>query len=397
MRVLNIINSMDPATGGPCQGIRNMIPELNKYGIVSEVLCLDAANAPFLTNEHFTVHALGSSRGFWKYHPSLYSWLISNLVHYDVILVRGLWLYHSFALTMAIQSLKRKKAESLPKVYVVPHGMLDPWFQRAEGRKWKALRNLVYWHLIEKKVVNSADGLLFTCASELLLARQTFSGYKPKSELNIGYGIQEPPAYDERMLQLLHEKVPAPYTNRYLLFLGRLHEKKGIDLLLEAYRQLLRDSVDLPVLVIAGPGLNTPYGDKIRSVVDEDSNLRERVIFTGMLTGVLKWSAIYHAGAFVLPSHQENFGIAVVEALACGKPVLITNQINIYTEIEKGEAGLVAPDTLAGVITMLRAWMQLPEVEKKQLSQKAKDLYRKEFTVESAAQKMIQMLRLKHL
>lgn len=388
---------MDPATGGPCQGIRNMVPELNKYGIESEVVCLDPCNAPFLKDDLFTVHALGASRGYWKYHPTLYSWLISNMLHYDVILVRGLWLFHSFAVTKALLHLKRRKVKQLPRVYVVPHGMLDPWFQRAQGRKWKSLRNIVYWHLIEKGVVKNADGLLFTCASELLLARNTFSGYKPKVELNIGYGIQEPPAHEERMLQLLHEKVPESITNRYLLFLGRLHEKKGIDVLLEAYRQLLRDGVDLPVLVIAGPGLNTLYGDKIRSVVDEDSNLREKVIFTGMLTGVLKWSAIYHAAAFVLPSHQENFGIAVVEALACGKPVLITNQINIYSEIQKGEAGLVVPDTLTGVVTMLRTWIQLPEVEKMQLSQNAKDLYRKEFTVESAAQKMIQMLRLKHL
>jgi glycosyltransferase involved in cell wall biosynthesis len=387
---------MDPVTGGPCQGIRNMVPELNKYGIESEVVCLDPCNAPFLKDDLFTVHALGSSRGYWKYHPTLYSWLISNMLHYDVILVRGLWLFHSFAVTKALLHLKRRKVKQLPRVYVVPHGMLDPWFQRAQGRKWKSLRNIVYWHLIEKRVVENADGLLFTCASELLLARNTFSGYKPKVELNIGYGIQEPPAHEERMLQLLHEKVPESITNRYLLFLGRLHEKKGIDVLLEAYRQLLRDGVDLPVLVIAGPGLNTLYGDKIRSVVDEDSNLREKVIFTGMLTGVLKWSAIYHAAAFVLPSHQENFGIAVVEALACGKPVLITNQINIYSDIQKAKAGFVVPDTLTGVVTMLRTWIQLPEVEKMQLSQNAKDLYRKEFTVESAAQKMIQMLRLKH-
>jgi glycosyltransferase involved in cell wall biosynthesis len=388
---------MDPVTGGPCQGIRNMVPELNKYGIESEVVCLDPCNAPFLKDDLFTVHALGSSRGYWKYHPTLYSWLISNMLHYDVILVRGLWLFHSFAVTQALLHLKRRKVKQLPRVYVVPHGMLDPWFQRAQGRKWKSLRNIVYWHLIEKRVVENADGLLFTCASELLLARNTFSGYKPKVELNIGYGIQEPPAHEERMLQLLHEKVPESITNRYLLFLGRLHEKKGIDVLLEAYRQLLRDGVDLPVLVIAGPGLNTLYGDKIRSVVDEDSNLREKVIFTGMLTGVLKWSAIYHAAAFVLPSHQENFGIAVVEALACGKPVLITNQINIYSDIQKAKAGFVVPDTLTGVVTMLRTWIQLPEVEKMQLSQNAKDLYRKEFTVESAALKMIQMLRLKHL
>ena len=74
--------------------------------------------------------------------------------------------------------------------------MLDPYFQTTKERKWKSIRNYIYWYLIEKKVIGEADGLLFTCEEEMRLASLTFKQYHPKSTFNVGYGINEPPMFN---------------------------------------------------------------------------------------------------------------------------------------------------------------------------------------------------------
>src|SRR5205807_1194939 len=109
-------------------------------------------------------------------------------------------------------------------------------------------------------------------------------------------------------------------------------------------------------LVIAGPSADEEYRRHLQSLAGEN---KAATLFTGMLTGDLKWGALHAAEAFVLPSHQENFGIAVAEALGCGVPVLITNKINIWREIQASEAGLVSNDDRAGTIALLERWLAL--------------------------------------
>lgn len=385
---------MNPATGGPCEGIRNLIPELMVYGVISDVVCLDNPDEDFLKSDSFKIYALGRSRTVWKYHPQLLQWLLIYLSKYDIVIIRGLWLYHSYAVYKAMQILKKKKIASLPRVYVMPHGMLDPWFQKVGSRKLKALRNLFYWHLIEKNIINKSQGVLFTCFAELELARQTFSDYKPQQEINIGYGIHRPPQYNDQMYQAFIKKCPIVMNDSFLLFLGRIDEKKGIDLLIESYDLLLSEGCSLPKLVIAGPGRDTRYGDKIIKSVQNSSQLVKYIFFTGMLTGDAKWGAYYNCDAFILPSHQENFGIAVVEAMGCGKAVLISNQINIFQDIEEAGAGLVNSDSEAGVLSLIQSWIEMTTDKKNEISHRAKKLFETRFNISSAARQMIEKLEL---
>jgi glycosyltransferase involved in cell wall biosynthesis len=378
---------MNPSTGGPCQGIRNSIPELEKLGMQNEVVCLDSAQSDYIAKDAFTIHALGQAKGPWAYSEALLPWLLQHISSYDIVIVHGLWQYHGYAVRKAISQL-RKRNMVLPKVYVMPHGMLDPYFQKAEGRKLKALRNIVYWKLIESKLVNQADGILFTCEAELLLAREPFKPYLPKKELNIGYGIQAPPVYNDRMNEAFTKLCPVVKDQPYLLFLSRIHEKKGVDLLVKAYLHLQHQGMDLPHLVIAGPGLDTDFGMHVAEIA-KDSNT---IHFPGMLTGAAKWGAFYGCDAFVLPSHQENFGIAVAEALACAKPVLISNQVNIWREIHHGNAGLVSDDTEAGTMQLLENWLKLSIVEQKQMGENANAAYMQYYAVEKAAQQMKDIL-----
>ena len=145
----------------------------------------------------------------------------------------------------------------------------------------------------------------------------------------------------------------------------------------------------LPDLVIAGPNMESSYGKKIQKMVASDTDIANCIHFTGMLTGNAKWGAIYGSEAFVLPSHQENFGIAVVEAMACRKPVLISNQVNIWREIEDGGGGLIGADTLDGVVRILKTWLNLSAVEKDLMGMKAYDVYKDKFMVENAAKNII--------
>ncbi|WP_020213529.1 glycosyltransferase [Flavobacterium rivuli] len=376
---------MNPEGGGPCQGIRNSIPALQKLGVTNEVVSFDDPGADFLKHDSFKIHAIGQPKGPWLHQPELIPWLLENLPHYDAAIIHGLWLYHGYAVNKAMKALSGKNIR-LPKVYVMPHGMLDPYFQKAPGRKLKALRNVLYWKFIESKVINNADGVLFTCQEELLLARQTFSPYRPKKELNVGYGIQAPPAYTTAMDDAFKAACPQ-LSGSYILFLSRIHDKKGVDILINAYIALNKDN-KLPTLVIAGPGLDTPYGKEMAELAQGNT-----IIFAGMLTGNAKWGAFYGSEAFILPSHQENFGIAVVEAMACAKAVIISNQVNIWREIKEGNGGIVEDDTQQGANKMLKQWLNMSNEQKIEMGLNAQKIYETKFSSEKAAVQLLNRIK----
>ena len=435
---------MDPAQGGLSQAIRSSATELGKLGIFTEVVSCDSPEVSWLGHDAFPIHALGPRKYGSAYTPRLGPWLQENLSRFEAVIVDGLWLWPSTCAVRAVlrerrrrkaigerqevgggpveyashstgqgggtkrpvaqwsvlRSSRAKGAESLkPKrstlnlkqlrCFVMPHGMLDPWFQRDKSRRVKAVRNWFYWWLVERSVVNSADALLFTCLQELELARTTFGGYRPKKEIIVGLGVEEPPAFELEMRKAFAQRCPGLNERPYLLFMSRIHAKKNIAALVRAYarvrsevtsdeirglaRQPLGNKVTVelfPDLVVAGPGWESDYGRKVRGLIDAaNSNFAQSsstldlklktshsapIHAVGMLSGAEKWGALYGCEAFVLPSHQENFGIAVVEALACGKPVLISDQVNIWREILEDDAGLVEADTEEGVVKLLR-------------------------------------------
>jgi glycosyltransferase involved in cell wall biosynthesis len=400
MRILHVIADLDPEKGGVCQALRTMITSLGKSNIQNEVVSMVSVDAHFLKNDTFPIHAMGEGIGPWCYNPRLVPWLLNNFSRFDVLIIHGLWLFQGYAVKKAMRIYKKKKItdtdanKAFPELFVMPHGMLDPYFQRAAGRKMKSLRNWLYWKMIEGQLCNNADGILFTCEAERLLAREPFRPYHPRKESVIGLSVEEPIPHTDFVSDAFTDKHPAAGTG-YLLYLGRIHEKKGVDLLIigyefitEKYKEL---NIRIPKLVIAGPGLESAYGQKIRKLVADRPQIGERVIFPGMLTGNAKWGAIYGCEAFVLNSHQENFGISVVEAMACCKPVLISNQVNIWKEIENEKAGLVNQDNLIGTIELLDRWIKMPFEEKQQMGERARNCYEKYFSLKPAA------LRLKNI
>jgi glycosyltransferase involved in cell wall biosynthesis len=312
------------------------------------------------------------------------------------VVVHGMWQWPGICTVLALASGRKPKqfedpplATRHPPLFLMPHGMLDPWFQRDRSRRVKAVRNWFYWWLVERRVVNGASGVLFTCKEELRLARQTFGGYCPRREYDIGYGVPEPPVFSEKMRAAFSAKVPGLEGKPYLLFLGRIHPKKSVDLLVRAYSEILKTEklkTGFPDLVIAGPGWDSEYGLKIRRIIEGQRSIHA----VGMLEGVAKWGALHGCSAFVLPSHQENFGIAVAEALACNKPVLISNKVNIWREVVEDGAGIAAEDDLTGTTHLLRASAHL---DRGADPYRFHNCYRKRFGIDSAAQKLACVLR----
>lgn len=143
-------------------------------------------------------------------------------------------------------------------------------------------------------------------------------------------------------------------------------------------------------LAIAGPdqvGLKA----KLQALA-ESHGIAHRIYWLGMLSGDLKWGAFHASEAFILPSHQENFGIVVAEALGCGKPVLMSNKVNIWREIEADKAGIVANDDLAGTESLLTKWIAMSDEERRAMSENAVNCFTSRFTVDAMASSLAKII-----
>lgn len=379
MRILNVISSMDPAGGGTVEAIVRLHHEFLAAGHVSEVASLDDPQAPWVTAAVFPLHALGPAKGSYGYCPRFLVWMREHASAYDAVIVHGLWQYHGLAVRLALAGT------SCP-YYVFVHGMLDPWFKHQYPLKH--LKKWLYWPWAEYRVLRDARSVFFTCEEERLLARQSFWLYRCHEEVT-SLGTASPPPAGDLANQFL-DRYPALRGRRVLLYLGRLHEKKGCDLLIDAFAQCAADDPDL-VLVMAGPD-QTGWQSALQALASS-RGVADRIHWTGMLSGDAKWGAFYVADAFCLPSHQENFGIVVAEALACGAPVLISNKVNIWREVEQYRVGIVNDDTLAGTESSLRQWLALSPEECEAMRSEAKECFASCFRIDRAAARILSILQ----
>ncbi|MEM8550414.1 MAG: glycosyltransferase, partial [Verrucomicrobiota bacterium] len=349
----------------------------NKLGHSGEVLSLDAP-AKMAGKLPFTVHEIGPAKGSYGYSKRLVPWLKRHRKNYDAVVAHGLWQHVGYATRQALHG-------SGTPYYVFPHGMLDPWFKQAYPRKH--LKKQLYWRWGEYRVLRDARAVLFTCEEERRLARLSFKQYAANESV-VGLGIAEPPD-DIDAARLAFQQAYPEIHDRALLFLGRIDPKKGLDLLIKAYRELQEGGRELPPLVLAGPDADSTYAQELRTLLGDTPGVH----FTGMLKGELKWGALAQCAALVLPSHQENFGIVVAEALALGKPVLISDKVNIFKEVFTDGAGLVEADTLEGTRKLLKRWLELSAHEHEMLKAMARPCYVKRFAIEQVAERMLEVFR----
>lgn len=380
MRMLNAINCANPAGGGPIESILQAHATLKLLGHESEVVCLDAPSAPWLASLPLTVHAVGPGRTKYRYAPGYIPWLTAHADRYDCVLVHGIWLFPSMGTWSALRGLKTP-------YFIYAHGMLDPAFRSLFP--WRHLQKLLVWNLVERRAVHAARAVFFTCQEERDLARHSFGPADYPSAI-VPYCVGEPPGDPGRQRELFFEAHPRLRGKRLVLFLSRIHPKKGCDILLQAFAAAAATSPDAH-LVIAGPD-SIGWRTELQAMAGR-LGLEDRITWTGMLAGDLKWGAFRAAEFFVLPSHQENFGIAVVEALACGVPVAISRRINIWREIEADGAGsAVEPDTSA-FSSLLKAWLSDDAATVHRRREAARACFERRFQSASAARNLLDVLK----
>jgi len=372
MRILQCVGDVDPALGGSVEAARQLSHALGRLGHRPELVTLRQPRAEWAADWLGAVHCAGPAATRYLYSPRFADWIGSHGSEYDAVVVHGLWRYTSVGAWRAL------RGRDIP-YFVFAHGMLDPYFKQAYP--WKHAQKKLCWMAAESRVVRDARGVLFTCEEERLRARATFRPYRCRERV-VGLGIALPAGDPAVQRKTFLDAYPGLSGTRMVLFLGRIHPKKGCDLLIEAFaRVACRDP--LLRLVIAGPDECGWQADLVS--LASQLGVSARVMFTGPLYGEVKWGALRSAEVLALPSHTENFGITVVEALACGVPVLISNEVNIWREIDADGAGLVAGADMPGAVNLLDRWLNLPPEARCQMRDNARACFAKRFELEHFA------------
>lgn len=387
MKILHVISSVDPRGGGPIEMVNATSEVWIRHGHTSQIASLDRPDAPWVAGARVPVFALGPSGGSFAtrvsrgygYAPRLAPWLRGHASGYDAVVLHGLWNYGSFG---GWRGMRRSRTP----YFLFTHGMLDPWFIGAYPLKAKL--KALFWRLLENRVLRDARGVLFTTEEERELAGRSFQPYRARG-LVVGLGARDVDGDPARGRSAFFAKVPAVEGRRFVLFLSRIHPKKGIDLLIRAFAAEAGKLPDLD-LVVAGPDQVGLQGELERLAAD--LGVAGRVHWPGMLTGDAKAGAFGGATFFALPSHQENFGIAIAEALAYGTPVLITTKVNIWREIEADAAGVVVRDDVEGVGDGLRRLAGLSETERSRMAAHARSCFLRRFELEQVSLDLLALI-----
>jgi glycosyltransferase involved in cell wall biosynthesis len=390
MRILHCTHSVDTAGGGVIEAIKQLSAAHIRSGHQVEIASLDAPSDPWVTECPIMTHALGPGRTSYGYSRRFVPWLRARRNEYDAIIINGLWQYSGLGAWRGLR-------DTGTPYYVFPHGMLDPWFKRAYPHKH--LKKALYWHWGESRVLRDARMVLFTSEEERRLARESF---RPnwRHETVTSLGIASPSGDPVQQKALFLARFPELRDKRILLFFGRLHEKKGCDLLLRAFANLKAEWAGGSGegsnihLVMGGPCADPSYLAELKTIANFAAGGRETPItWTGMLSGDYKWGALHSADALVLPSHQENFGFSVVEALACQTPVLISDKVNIWREILDDRAGLVESDDFEGTVRLLRGWVDMAAEFRSAMRLSAARCFLSRFEIEVAAQNLLDLIQ----
>jgi glycosyltransferase involved in cell wall biosynthesis len=376
LKILQLVHTFDPSVGGVAAAVLALSRGIAQRGYKIDMVVLDDKSHTPPAASDLNIHALGAGVGSYRYSDALAPWLRQHGGNYDRVVVNGLWQYLSFA------AWKRYAGSDIP-YYVFPHGMLDPWFKKTFPLKH--LKKWIYWPWAEYRVLRDAAAVIFTAEEERLLARKSFWLYRAREKVS-PLGIEAPSISPNAKSDFL-ARHPQLQNTRNFLFLGRLHPKKGCDILLDAFARIRDRSISL---ILAGPD-QIGWEAELRRQIAR-LNIGDRVVFTGMLQSALKQGAFASADAFVLPSHQENFGISVVEALAAKVPVLISNRVNIWREVEVDRAGYVDSDDVEGTTRLLQRWIDTPPAERDGMRQNARKCFDRRFEINRAVDSLLQIL-----
>lgn len=327
MKVLHVIPSLSENLDGPSNAIGKLCKNLVEKGVDITIYTTDLHPINYESLAGLDVKVFKTyEKSNYCFSLGLWRALEQNIKRYDLVHIHALWV---FPTTISAYMARKKRVP-----YIVrPCGMLD--YYSVYHKRWKSLKKLFYFNALERNNLDRASAIQFTSLEEL--NRSEHLNIKAPTVI-LPVGIEK-----NGFLALPHKggfrmRYPFLKGKKIILFLGRIHYKKGLEILIDAYKNVV-DKTDEVFLIIAGPD-NEGYKNVLKNKISA-LNLSDKVFFTGLVEDKQKVEILTDSDIFCLPSFQENFGIAVAEAMAARLPVVISDQVNIHSEISDANAGIV--------------------------------------------------------
>lgn len=381
MRILQIIPSISLVYGGPSQMVLGLSAALAAKNIDVTIITTDSngdigqipldvpLNQPIKQNGYQIIYFRCYPFRRYKFSLSLLQWLNQNAQQFD--------LAHIHALFSPVTTLAATIARGHNLPYIIrPCGMLDP----ADLQKKKQLKQ-IYAALLERPNLAGAAAIHFTSKEEAKISERFGLGNTGKmpvpQDLVIPLGVTA----DLFPKRLRESQVPI------ILFMSRIEPKKGLNLLIPALESILESGIEFSFILAGSNPQDADYETQIKVQI-HNSILAKYTTMTGFVSGNLKNELLTNADLFVLPSYYENFGIAVVEAMAAGVPVAISDRIHIAEDIRQAEAGWVGPLEVGAIASSIKSALLDPQ-ERQRRGLNGKAYAKKHYNWDAIAQQTI--------
>lgn len=374
MHVVFTISSLDRTAGGTSAAVAALVQHLAAWDCEVSVVSF-ASKDPLLEesthgDEKLSVRLVerrSSPWSLWKNLSRFEQALREVVTARDNVVIHdnGIWLPVNHRVASVARSLQ------IPRV-VSPHGMLEPWSLSQGAWKKKAA-----WWLYQERDLQTADIVVATARQE---ARNIRGLDIDRPIVTIPNGVDPP---DD--LPSLPD--PTLRNRRTVLFLSRIHRKKGLLNLVEAWARLRPDGWGV---VIAGPDEDGHESEVRRSIAKHD--LVDDFVFTGPVQGSEKWGLYRSADLFVLPTHSENFGIVVAEALACGTPVVTTRQAP-WCDLIENDCGWWVEVGVDPLVDAVADAIRMPAAEREEMGDRGMELAFDKYAWPRVAEKAYDMYK----
>lgn len=378
MKILVVIPALGSIYGGPSKCVLELTQALSYRGVNVDLVTTNANGCDSLDVplnrwiekdnyrlQYFSYWAFKDYKISW----SLTKWLWNNVNNYDLVHTNAIF---SYAILSAYWACQKNRVPYI----ITPHGMLEPW-----ALSYKAWKKKFYYALLEKPALNRANAIQMLASTEA----QRIKSLKLKTPFAIiPNGVHRRDFEPLVSSELFYQQFPETKNKQLIIFLGRIDPKKGLDLLANAMGKIHLKFPEAH-LIIAGPD-NIGFLPTAKQYF-ADAECLDKVTFTGLLTGQLKYSALSAANIYVAPSYSEGFSMSVLEGMASGLPCVITTGCN-FPESAEANAAYVVDINAEKIADALTKCLQHSE-EAKAMGERAKKLILEQYTWDSIAAKLI--------
>ena len=373
MKVLQVVPSLAPEWGGPVKVVNELAGALVAIGVSSEIISAQGrrvGNPETVTND-IPIHLFetGPIARLWTAHtPGLKKTLARKIPDFDLVHIQELWHYPGYIAS------KIARSRNVPYIVTI-HGELNEW-----NLQQKRLKKQIYMTAIQRGILQKSAALHAITQAESNRIRQ-LEIETPVAMIPHGIHTEEFENLPDRSQFV--SRYPELENRLIVLFLGRIQQKKGLDILAQAFGNLVRTRDDVR-LVVAGPDEDNTLTE-VKTILKSHGAL-EKAVFPGMLTGEQKLEALSAADIFALTSYSEGFSVALLEALSAGLPLVITDECN-FPEVGDSRAGFVVRPNDSETASALMSLLDSADL-RREMSENARRLVRSNYTWERIAEKM---------